>query len=169
MICLMLVSLLLIIAYTTAVCIKGHGIPNSISATFYKLNNKLWFGLTMFLASGLLMPAILEVTPASYQFTVFLACIGMMSVGIAPHFREGLERTIHITGAILCLVFSQVWVALTCPWYLMVWMAYLIYTIILMIRHQSDSIVSDYLWTNSMFWAEISALVCTYMSLFFNY
>ena len=169
MIWLVLVSLLIIIAYTTAVCIKGHGVPNSISATFYKLDHKLWCGATMFLTSGLLMPAILETTPPSYQFTVFLACTGMISVGIAPHFREGLERPIHITGAILCLVFSQVWVALTCPWYLIVWIVYLIYTIIEMIRHQSDSVVSDFLRTNPMFWAEITALVCTYMSLFFNY
>lgn len=169
MICLVLASLLLITAYTAAVCVKCKGVPYSISETFYKLEHKLWFGATMFLTSGLLMPAILEITPGNYQFTAFLTCAGMMLVGVAPNFREGIERPIHIAGAILCLVFSQVWVGLTCPWYLIAWMVYLIYTIIEMIRHQSDSVVSDFLRTNPMFWAEITALVCTYMSLFFNY
>ena len=165
---LIIVSALCVAAYTAAVCVKCKGVPYSISETFYKLDHKLWFGATMFLTAGLLMPAILEVTPESYQFTAFLACVGMIMTGIAPNFREGIERPIHIVGAILCLVFSQVWVALTCPWFLLVWIVYVIYTVAMMARHVSDRALSDFLRTKPMFWVEVTALVVTYMVLIWS-
>lgn len=115
---LVILSALCIATYTAAVCIKFKGVPSSISATFYKLEHKLWFGATMVLTACLLMPAILEITTDSYQFTAFLACVGLIMVGVAPNFREGIDRKIHTIGAVLCLVFSQVWVSLTCPWVL---------------------------------------------------
>ena len=162
---LIIVSALCVAAYTAAVCVKCKGVPYSISETFYKLDHKLWFGATMWLTAGLLMPAILEVTPESYQFTAFLACVGMIMTGIAPNFREGIERPIHIVGAILCLVFSQVWVGLTCPWFLLVWIVYVIYTVVMMARHVSDRALSDFLRTKPMFWVEVTALATTYMTI----
>ena len=165
---LIIVSALCVAAYTAAVCVKCKGVPYSISETFYKLDHKLWFGATMFLTAGLLMPAILEVTPESYQFTAFLACAGMMLVGAAPNFREGIERPIHVAGAILCLVFSQVWVGLTCPWFLLVWIVYVIYTVVMMACHVTDRALSDFLRTKPMFWVEVTALVVTYMVLLWS-
>ena len=165
---LIIVSALCVAAYTAAVCVKCKGVPYSISETFYRLEHKLWFGATMFLTAGLLMPAILEVTPESYQFTAFLACAGMMLVGAAPNFREGIERPIHVAGAILCLVFSQVWVGLTCPWFLLVWIVYVIYTVAMMACHVSDRALSDFLRTKPMFGVEVTALVVTYMVLIWS-
>ena len=168
MICLVLVSLLLITAYTTAVCVKCKGVPYSISETFYRLEHKLWFGATMFLTAGLLMPAILEVTPESYQFTAFLACVGMFLVGAAPNFREGLDGTIHTIGAVLCALFSQVWVMLMCPWILLAWLAYLVPTAAITwknYRKRGDA-RSAFMMTRPMFWVEIMALATTFMTLF---
>lgn len=165
---LIIVSALCVAAYTAAVCVKCKGVPYSISEMFYKLDHKLWFGATMWLTAGLLMPAILEMTPESYQFTAFLACAGMMLVGAAPNFREGIERSIHVAGAILCLVFSQVWVALTCPWFLLVWIVYVIYTVVMMARHVTDRALSDFLRTKPMFWVGATALVVTYMVLLWS-
>lgn len=157
-------SVLCITAYTGAVCIKIKGIPSSISATFYKLDHKLWFGAAMWLTAGLLMPAILDATPPSYQFTAFLACIGMMLIGIAPNFQSGIERPVHITGAVLCILFSQVWVLLTCPWMMLVWVAYLIYTALMMMKNWKGNFISAFLLTKPMFWLEITALLATYLS-----
>ena len=154
-----------IAAYTAAVCIKFGGVPASISATFYKLGHKMWFGATMWLTAGLLMPAILEVTPGCYQFTAFLACVGLMLIGIAPNFRDGIDRPIHITGAILCILFSQVWVGLTCPWMLLVWAGYLTYTILEMKKRWKGNVISAFLLTKPMFWVEVTSLVSTYVAL----
>ena len=68
---LIILSLLTITAYTTAVCVKQGGVPNSISATFYKLEHKHWFMATMWLTAGLLIPSILEILRPSTKFTVF--------------------------------------------------------------------------------------------------
>lgn len=162
---LTIISALLIAAYTVAVCIKCKGIPYSISETYYKIEHKMWFGVTMVLTACLLMPAILEVTPDSYQFTAFLACAGMIMTGIAPNFREGIEKKIHTSGAVLCLVFSQMWVALTCPWVLLVWVLYLVYTVVMMIKNRTGYFTGTFLGTKPMFWVEITALVATYVTL----
>lgn len=162
---LVILSALCIAAYTAAVCIKFKGVPASISATFYKLEHKLWFGATMWLTAGLLMPAILEVTPDCHQFTAFLACLGMMLIGVAPNFKEGIDRPVHITGAILCILFSQVWVGLTCPWMLLVWAVYLAYTIWATQKNWKGNVISAFLLTKPMFYAEFIALFSTYITL----
>lgn len=162
---LTIISALLIAVYTAAVCIKTGGVPYSISETFYKIEHKMWFGVTMVLTACLLMPAILEVTPDSYQFTAFLACAGVIMTGVAPNFREGIEKKIHTTGAVLCLLFSQVWVALICPWMLLVWVGYLVYTAIGLWRNWTGYFTGTFLGTKPMFWVEITALVATYVTL----
>ena len=68
-------------------------------------------------------------------------------------------------GAILCLVGSQAWVAGNCPWCLLVWIAYVGYTVAMMVRNENDSIISDFLHTKPMFWIEVAALTSTYLSL----
>lgn len=162
---LIILSALCIAAYTAAVCIKFGGVPASISATFYKLEHKVWFGATMWLTAGLLIPAILEATPECYQFTAFLACLGMLLIGTAPNFRDGIDRPVHITGAVLCILFSQVWVGLTCPWMLLIWAVYLAYTAWGMKKHWNGNFISAFLLTKPMFWVEITALLATYVTL----
>lgn len=162
---LTILSVLLIAAYTAAVCIKGKGVPASISATFYALGHPWWFSVTMVGTAFLLLPAILEVTPSSYQFVAFLACLGLIMVGVAPHFKEGIEKKIHAIGAVLCIALSQVWVALTCPWWLFVWVAYLGYTVWCMVDRWNGSFKETFMLTKPMFWVEIAALVAVYGSL----
>lgn len=43
---LTIISMLVIAAYTAAVCVKTKGVPYSISATYYYLEHKLWFMAT---------------------------------------------------------------------------------------------------------------------------
>lgn len=166
MIYLVIISMLVIAAYTAAVCVKQKGVPASISATFYKLEHPYWFLATMWLTAGLLMPAILEISKPNTEFLAFLACAGMMLVGAAPNFKEETEGKIHTAGAILCIVGSQAWIAFNFAWSLLVWFVYVVYTVVMMAKHVSDSLVSDFLWTNPMFWIEIAALAATYVSIF---
>lgn len=161
---LSVLSVLCIATYTAVVCIKFGGVPSSISATFYSLQHKFWFGVTMILTACLLMPAILEITPDSYQFTAFLACVGLIMVGVTPNFREGIDRKIHTIGAVLCLVFSQVWVGFTLPWMLLLWAGYLVYTAIGIKRNWNGYFIGSFLATKPMFWVEISSLLSTYVT-----
>lgn len=165
MIYLVILSMLVISAYTTAVCIKCKDVPNSISATFYAIEHKLWFGATMWLTAGLLMPAILEISTENSQWSAFLACAGMMLVGAAPNFNEQFECKIHTVGATMCLLFSQVWVAFNDPWFLMVWLGYIIPTTYYVIKDYQGSVKDAYMGTKPMFWLEIFALINTYAAI----
>ena len=164
MIWLVIISMLIIAAYTAAVCIKVKGVPYSISETFYKLEHPKWFMATMWLTAGFLMPVILEVSKANTEWAAFLACVGMFFVGAAPNFKDEFEGKIHTAGAILCIIGSQAWVAFNCPWCLFVWLAYVIYTAVMIFKKVSDSFVSDFLRTRPMFWIEIAALAATYLT-----
>ena len=166
MIYLIILSILTIAAYTTAVCIKQKGVPASISATFYRLEHKYWFMATMWLTAGLLMPAILEVSKPNTEFLAFLACVGMFMVGAAPNFKEETEGNVHTAGAILCIVGSQVWVACNMAWALFVWAAYLIYTAAYISRQKEGVFIYKFRQTKPMFWVEVAALVATYISVF---
>lgn len=162
---LTVLSLVCILAYTLAVCIKFKGIPYSISATFYKLEHPYWFMATMWLTAGLLIPVILELSKPNTEFLAFIACVGMFMVGAAPNFKDSFEGKIHTTGAILCILGSQIWIAANCAWYLLVWVAYLIYTVIAIAQHLSDSFITDYIKTKPMFWIEITALLGVYLTI----
>lgn len=164
MIYLILISIFLITYYMTAVCIKQGGIPNSISATFYKLEHKYWFMATMWLTAGLLMPAVLEVSRPGTEWLAFLACAGVFLVGAAPNFKDSLEGKVHTLGTVLCVAGSQLWVAFNTPWILLVWVAWLVGAIVYMSRHVSDSVISDFIRTRPMFWMEVTALIATYLS-----
>lgn len=166
---LLIISFLVIAAYTAAVCVKQKGVPYSISATFYKLQHPYWFMAAMWATAGLLMPAALETGKSGTEFLAFLACAGMIFVGAAPNFREELEGKVHMLGAVVCVVASQLWVAFNCWWVLIpVWLAFIVYTVIGMSKRVSDSIWQDFVSTKPMFWCEIAALAATYIVIMFR-
>ena len=83
---LTIISMLVIAAYTAAVCVKTKGVPYSISATYYYLEHKLWFMAKMWMTAGLLMPAILEVsnqTRNGLHFCPVLACSLLVQLPIS--------------------------------------------------------------------------------------
>ena len=160
---LLIISFLVIAAYTAAVCVKQKGVPYSISATFYKLQHPYWFMAAMWATAGLLMPAALETGKPGTEFLAFLACAGMLFVGAAPNFREELEGKVHMSGAVVCVVASQLWVAFNGWWVLIpVWSAYLIYTCIAIGKQKEGVFVYKFIQTKPMFWCEIAALFTTF-------
>lgn len=167
---LVVISMLVIVSYTASVCIKAHGVPNSISATFYALAHKYWFRFTMWATPMLLMPAILEVSRPNTEFLAFLALVGMIMVGCAPDYvRDSFQRKLHISGAIMCIGFSQAWVALNCWWVLLpVWLAYLVYTGISVVRQKEGVFIYKFMRTKPMFWIEIAAIGGTYLAIAFK-
>lgn len=164
---LVLLSIATIALYTGAVCIKGKGIPYSISATFYALEHKMWFRFTMWITPMLLMPAILEVSRPGTEFLAFLALIGMIMVGCAPDYaRDPFQRKLHISGAIMCIGFSQAWVVFNCWWVLLpIWFVYLAYTGIAIGQQKEGMFLYRYMQTRPMFFVEVAALGTTYSAL----
>lgn len=162
---LLIGSITIIAAYTAAVCIKQKGVPYSISATFYKLAHPYWFWGAMSLTAFFLSPVMIEVGKDSTQWAAFLALTGMLMVGAAPNFRDDTEGKIHITGAVLCVGMSQLWVLLNQPLVLYLWAAWWIYIICHLARHISDDPWHDFVSAKPMFWAEVVALATTYLTI----
>lgn len=164
---LILISLAIILTYV-GVMVKRNGIPYSISDTFYALEHKLWFGATMWLTSLLLMPSILNFTPDSYQFLAFLMCAGLMFVGVAPNFKQGFERPIHIGATCVSSLSSQMWVILTQPLLMLVWVAWFVYIGIILKRNWDGNLWSSFVKCKPLFWAEVTAFAMVYIALLFN-
>lgn len=164
---LAILSVFAVTLYTSAVCIKGKGVPYSISATFYALAHKWWFRFTMWVTPILLMPAILEVSRPGIEFLAFLALIGMIMVGCAPDYaRDPFQHKVHISGAVMCIGFSQLWVALNC-WVILIpiWLAYLAYTGISIGKQKEGVFLYKFMQTKPMFWIELASLTATYSAL----
>ena len=129
MIWLVILSMLVMAAYTAAVCIKQKGVPYSISATFYAIEHKGWFRFAMWVCPALLMPAISEVSNPGTEFLAFLALAGMIVVGCFPDYRaDKFQYRGHIAGATMAILFSQIWAALNLWPMLLAWLLYVGYT-----------------------------------------
>ena len=164
-----IISLLIITAYTTAVCIKQKGIPYSISATFYKLEHKLIFGASMCLTALFLFPVVWELsTTFTMRLLAIAACIGLIGVGLAPDFRDEWINKIHCGSAALTLISSQLWVGCTPYWWLLIpiWLAFIVYTVVGMSKHVTGSLWRDFIAAKPMFWCEVAALGSTYLTVF---
>nr|DAJ56834.1 MAG TPA: hypothetical protein [Caudoviricetes sp.] len=162
---LVIISFLIIAAYTAAVCIKTKGVPYSISATFYKLDHKLIFGASMCLTAMFLFPAVWELsTTFTMRLLAVAACIGLIGVGLAPDFKDAWINRIHCGSAALTLIASQLWVGCTPFWWVLipVWLAFIVYMVIGMGKHITGNIWQDFVSTKPMFWCEVGALLAVY-------
>lgn len=158
-------SLLLITSYTIAVCVKEKEIPYSISETFYDLKHRFWFSVSMASTAMTLLPTLIKLTPIEYIYIPYLACFGLIIVASAPRIKEQQELIIHTTGAMMCVVFSQIWVCFHFPWFLTLWSIYLLYSVIQTFRKWNGNIIQSFISTKPMFWVEITALTIVYLSL----
>lgn len=165
MIVLTILSIAVIATYI-GIMIKRVGVPYSISATYYTLEHKWAFGLSMLLTEGFVFLALIEGGTIIDSIFAWLACLGMGLVAIAPNFRQE-DGVIHMLGAILCGVFSQIYVALTTPYLLLLWFVFLGIAGYQMYRNSKDhrDIVQLFLSSKPMFWVEITALISTYSCL----
>ena len=162
---LILLSLVVIITYVGMMIYKTNEIPYSISDTYYSLEHKLWFGFSMTAAALLLMPTLLSATPESYQFTAFLMCGALLFVGAAPNFKAGMDRPVHIVATSIAALNSQIWIALTCPWLFLVWIAWILYVGVRLKQVWNGDLWHSFVLCKPLFWAEVIAFGMVYFEL----
>lgn len=164
---LIILSLIVIASYV-GVMIRRNGIPYSISDTYYSLEHKAWFGFSIISTALLLMPSILERTPESYQFLAFLMCAGLCFVGVAPNFKTGLDRPVHIVATSIAALCSQVWVVLAQPWIMVLWIVYVMW--IVFNFNKSSPMLSFYnrlASTKPLFYAEVVIIITVYATILY--
>lgn len=116
----MLLSIIILTAYLF-VCYLTFGITPSISHTYYcwanKFGNKYKWAFSVFavaLATSV-MPIWLERSGENIQFMCFLACFGLITLGVSPTFFKE-DRRLHITGTVMCGSFAGIWCILSGFW-----------------------------------------------------
>lgn len=108
-------------------------------------------------------------TPEIYQFLAFLMCAGLCFVGVAPNFKNGLDRPIHIAGASIAGLCSQIWTTLEEPFALFMWLAWILYIGISIKKNWKGDLISCFVKCKPLFWAEVIAFAIVYFTLFFIY
>lgn len=165
---LIIISFLIITSYV-GVMIYRKGIPYSISDTYYSLEHKVWFGFSMIATALLLMPSILDRTHENFRFLAFLMCAGICFVGVAPNFKAGMDRPVHIVSTVISAVCSQLWLALVItPYSLLVWLVWLAYEVIMVKKVWNGHFINSFILTKPLFWAEAIAFLSVYIGLIFQ-
>lgn len=162
---LVLISLIIaasIYLLYNAVAIGIFGIPPSLSETYYLYKNK-WnigfvFPIMMYLVVGFMMPAWLTLSEGSpFQFLSFLAPASIAFVGTAPAFKSSsLEKTVHSVAAIVAAICSLLWVILVTPYWWIIILALLVFTL--------DALLTQTLSYAKVYWLETVAFISTFMS-----
>lgn len=91
------------------VVIDKYGVPDMVSSIYYLLGKQGWmFQLVLVLFGALMMVCLLD-SELGEPCLAFIACAGLMFVGIAPRFLEESERGLHKGAAIVSAVASVAW------------------------------------------------------------
>lgn len=164
---LTITSLVILMSYTVAVCIK-FGIPTTLSESYYFIYKKYLFTLVMWLSGFFLLPPIMEMTGGDTQIIPFLSIVGIMIVGAAPKYKEQ-ERTLHIIGATMAGFFSQLWIILYAyPWTLLTWFILIIWAIGILIESKLVKWSEELDKRKWFFWAEMLAFINLYLNIIFK-
>ena len=164
---LTITSLVILMSYTVAVCIK-FGIPTTLSESYYFIYKKYLFTLVLWLSGFLILPPIMEMTGGDTQIIPFLSIIGIMIVGAAPKYKEQ-ERTLHIIGATMAGFFSQLWIILYAyPWTLLTWFILIIWAIGILIESKLVKWSEELDKRKWFFWAEMLAFINLFLNIIFK-
>lgn len=161
---LVLLSFILIAGYVFAMIKRERCIPYSISATYYALSHKFWFGLCMIGGGVLLLPSAFDASTENSRFLVFLAVTGIVILGVSPNFKTE-DKTPHIFGAAMALILSQIWVACNGWYWLLLWLLFIVYLVVSIRRNRTGDFISDLIGRKPMFWIEVISLLTVYLTI----
>ena len=161
---LVLLSFILIAGYVFAMIKRERCIPYSISATYYALSHKIWFGLCMIGGGVLLLPSAFDASTENSRFLVFLAVTGIVILGVSPNFKTE-DKTPHIFGAAMALILSQIWVACNGWYWLLLWLLFIVYLVVSIRRNRTGDFISDLIGRKPMFWIEVISLLTVYLTI----
>lgn len=112
----------------------------------------------------LLLPIALDVSTEDSQFLIFLSVVGMGMIGVSPNFREKTENVVHVSGATMTLVLSQIWVGCNSWYWLLLWVGFIVYMVVSMKKNWTGNFISIFIKRKPMFWIEVVSLLTVYLS-----
>ena len=151
------IAITILLVYTIALCIKGGGIPSSLSASVFNLPKGWQWVWTVVICSVcfLCVPTYIEKTGVNTQFLAFIAIAALAFVGAAPLVKSHKELAykVHCWAAVICAVCSQLVLAFNQPWLLLCWVPWVLVFV---------WVTKDKPWRTLVFWAEQVCFVSTF-------
>lgn len=105
------ISCLILTLYLVAYLIT-NGIPTSISATYYRNENKWLYSAVLTVCSTLALLPMMDLTSEPYHFLAFVSIVSVYFVAASPAFKEEYVHAIHSLAAILLGVAIFAWLFL---------------------------------------------------------
>ena len=160
-------AIIILLGYTIALCIKGGGVPSSLSASVFDLpQSKRWIWTVVLYAVCfcVLVPfgsggvSFLDKVSENTQFLVFIAIAALAFVGAAPLVADKTELAykVHCGAAVVCAVCSQLVLVFNQPLFLACWIPWVFCFVDLWHSKQLST------WTTKVFWAEQVCFVSTF-------
>lgn len=162
-------SLTIVIAYLCATYFKsGRDVPESISSTYFVLQNKKLFGMTLGISSLMLLYPFYLVTPLYYLFLPILGIIGMIIVGRFPDTTDKKQFRLHMIGGVGGCVCFNIWTSLVGTWYISLSWAFILIGSVWLCKTEKEELRNKillHLKDHIIFWVEIITLLGVYGTL----
>ena len=153
------IAIIILLGYTIALCVKGGGVPSSLSASVFLMpQRKRWIWTVVICAVCFLcVPTYIERTGENTQFLAFIAIAALAFVGAAPLVRnhKELAYNVHCWAAVVCAVCSQLVLVFNQPWLLLCWVPWAI-------AEYLETDVFQKRWRTQTFWGEMVCFVDTF-------
>ena len=161
MIWLYISSLFVFITFIIIMLIVFGKLP-SISETYYRLEHwrkgSGWiFTVFIWVVAGSFVPFWLSYSKENVQFLAFFACWGLIFVGAAPQFKEGLSRKVHFVSALVSGIAASMWLIFSGMWLIFLIVAAIPLLLVYIRRDE---------W---LFWVEFAGIMPTYVALIITY
>lgn len=125
-----IIGSLLLMVYTILMAKKKGCPPCSLSDTAYIVKSPNVFTFVIVMGSFLMTPQMIVNTSGWVGFLGIVFLFGMMMVGASPHYRT-VGKALHMIGAFMAAISSQLLIGLTDYRFLVFWVIYgIIYLII---------------------------------------
>ena len=146
------IAIIILLGYTIALCIKGGGVPSSLSASVFDLpKSQRWIWTVVLYGVVILaMPTYMDKVSQNTQFLALLAMAGLAFVGAAPLVKDHQELAykVHCWAAVICAVCSQMVLVFNQPWLLLCWVSW--------------AAAFHRPWRTQTFWGEMVCFVSTF-------
>jgi len=157
---MIIIAIAVLLIYTLTLCCINGKIPNSLSQSVFMLPPSaswLWTLVIGFVAVAV-MPKMLDVAGDNWKFMAFLSCIGLIFVALCPLSprKNGIEYKVHMTGAWMSAVCSQLLVAVTKFWQMSLWIPWIAAFVFL---------TCWYGWRTKVLWAEMTCFATIFILL----
>lgn len=160
-----ILAIIILLGYTIALCIKGGGVPSSLSASVFDLpkgQRWIWTVVLYAVCFCVLVPfgsggvSFLDKVSENTQFLAFIAIAALAFVGAAPLVADktDLAYKVHCVAAVVCAVCSQLVLVFNQPWLLDCWFPWVGYLVYMAIDKKH--------WTTKVFWAEMVCFGSTF-------